>query len=29
MWNKTFEKTGTYFTKKIYKKTDEEVFKMY
>ena len=26
---KTFEKTGTYITLKLYKKTDEEVFKMY
>ena len=26
---KTFEKTVTYITLKLYKKTDEEVFKMY
>ena len=26
---KTFEKTGTYITLKLYNKTDEEVLKMY
>ena len=26
---KTFEKTSTYITLKLYKKTDEKVFKMY